>query len=211
MAGRFAWTRTAALVVGATLLTGCGGGVGAERVEQAAAGAHPTPSPAPTTGGPGSPGDSADCKGQPRTFAPMSASTFKELRREEPGFRFRAVEPSTVPGIISPRKAAGRPPSDACGPRRLVRWELALGRVTTDVPCTMPDGWTPRSSPLLPGQCRKMRDNALQYIVVRVSVGDFLGHGCPTCGSGFRENVSIFSFDYVDALTGKDMGGGTAA
>ena len=99
----------------------------------------------------------------------MSAQTIRWLDQRKIGtFRFEVVEPSAVKGIISPQRAAH--PWTGCerGQGRLLSWELALGRLTVDVPCRVQaeEG------------CRRLVTNKLMYIERQEF---FFTAGTPAC------------------------------
>ena len=217
----------AALITVAVVLAGCG--TGTQAVEEAAQIASPVlgtaaakASPKPGDGTPGRPGTASgpgasggagghggtatdgniDCDDQPKTFSPMSPETIKWMRHHVSGFRIKVVDPATVAGIASPKQAAAKP-WDRCenGGGKLLSWELALGRVTMDLPCKSVPG----------GACRKLVVNKLLYVERR----EFFGPGNMPLGPPrpkeereaeyerrmtFRHTVSCW---YEDAETGR--------
>lgn len=161
--------------------------------------------------GPDDAAPSADpCASQPQTFAPMTEATFAKLRSLETGFHIVKMDPATTSGIVSPKKAAGRPPKADCGKTRLESWELALGRITTDLPCQLRK--TPKAYPAddpydFDGPCKKLHVNALEYVVVRVYFGDVEPISCPF-GNCLQHNVRFVRYSFIDARSGKFISGG---
>lgn len=141
----------------------------------------------------------------------MSEATFAKLRSGETGFHIEVIDPATISGIVSPEKAAGRPPRVDCGKSRVESWELAFGRITTDLPCKLrkkPKDYPADDEYDLDGPCKKERENVLEYIVVRTYFGDSYPFSCGPFGSTCRtqHNVRSMSWSFIDARTGESTG-----
>jgi hypothetical protein len=155
------------------------------------------------TGGAGGTARAADspdgrCRNQPMTYSPMSKATLKKMPRYTHGFRMRVVDPSTTSGIVSPHQVARKPWTHTDW-KCLTSWELALGRVSLDLPC----------KELSDGRCKPLVADKLVYLEVR----QFFGKGdVPHCCAGnpqpIAEDVHSFSWWFTPAETGLPDGSG---